>query len=185
VTEVTARLSSDAYRGHVRRFTIGLGVTVGALLAVGLAARPVAAAGDWAWPVVGPVIRGFDPPDSPYGSGHRGIDIAASIGTVVVAPAPGTVTFAGPVGGRLFLTIDHGGGLLSSDSFVSGLLVRKGEVVARGQAVARSGEGHAGEEIPHLHFGVRLGGAYVDPLDYLAPPSVSGYIRLAPLSDAA
>ena len=41
---------------------------------------PAAAAGDWAWPVVGPVIRGYDPPALPYGSGHRGIDIAAPIG---------------------------------------------------------------------------------------------------------
>jgi murein DD-endopeptidase MepM/ murein hydrolase activator NlpD len=185
VRAVTARLRSDAYRGSVRTFSRGFGVTVGALLFVGLAAAPAAAAGDWVWPLVGPIIVGYDPPDSPYGSGHRGIDIAAPVGTLVVAPAPGTVTFAGPVGGRLFVTIDHGGGLLSSDSFLSGLLVRKGDVVARGQAVARTGEGHAGEEVPHLHFGVRLDGAYADPLDYLAPPTVSGYIRLAPLPDAA
>lgn len=168
----------------MRTSSLRVGVAVGALLAVGLAAGPAAAAGDWVWPVVGPVIRGFDPPDSPYGSGHRGIDVAAPVGTFVVAPAPGTVTFAGPVGGQLFLTIDHGGGLLSSGSFLSEPLVRKGDLVARGQRVARSGEGHAGEEVPHLHFGVRLDGVYVNPMDYLAPPSVSGYIRLAPLSGA-
>jgi murein DD-endopeptidase MepM/ murein hydrolase activator NlpD len=76
---------------------------------VGLGVSPAVAAGTWTWPVEGPVIRGFDPPDSPYGSGHRGIDIAAPAGSVAVAPAYGTVAFAGPVGGRLFLTIDHGG----------------------------------------------------------------------------
>jgi murein DD-endopeptidase MepM/ murein hydrolase activator NlpD len=48
-----------------------------------------AGAGGWTWPVVGPVIQAFDPPDTPYGSGHRGIDIAAEVGTTIVAPAMG------------------------------------------------------------------------------------------------
>lgn len=61
--------------------------------------RPAAADGTWLWPVVGPITRGFDPPDSPYGSGHRGIDIATDAGTIVLAPASGTVKFAGPIGG--------------------------------------------------------------------------------------
>ncbi|HET7928822.1 MAG TPA: M23 family peptidase, partial [Actinomycetota bacterium] len=39
---------------------------------------PVPQAGTWAWPVQGPVIRGFDPPDTPFGAGHRGIDIAVA-----------------------------------------------------------------------------------------------------------
>jgi murein DD-endopeptidase MepM/ murein hydrolase activator NlpD len=64
---------------------------------------------DWAWPVVGPVIRGFDPPSTPFGAGHRGIDIAAPMGTPVLASAPGLVTFAGEVAGHLFVTVDHGG----------------------------------------------------------------------------
>ena len=83
------------------------------------AVASASAAGTWAWPVSGPVIRGFDPPDSPYGSGHRGIDIAAPAGSVVLAPADGRVAFAGPVGGRLFLTIDHSGGLESTYSWVA------------------------------------------------------------------
>src|SRR5438045_9674558 len=99
-------------------------------------AASVASAGGWTWPVVGPVIQTFDPPDTPYGSGHRGIDIAASVGTTVVAPADGTVTFAGPVGGYLFLTIDHGGGLSSTYSWLSAQLVRKGDRVLQGQPVA-------------------------------------------------
>ena len=87
--------------------------------------------------MTGPVIRAFDPPDSPYGSGHRGIDIAAPAGSVVLAPADGRVAFAGPVGGRLFLTIDHSGGLESTYSWVASLDVRKGDLVQRGQPVAR------------------------------------------------
>src|SRR5215470_806031 len=82
-------------------------------------ARGAMATTGWTWPVVGPVIRGFDLPDDPYGSGHRGIDIAVSVGTTIVAPADGAVSFAGPVGGRLFLTIDHGGGLSSTYSWLT------------------------------------------------------------------
>lgn len=131
---------------------------------------------------MGPVTRAFDPPSSPFGSGHRGIDIAASVATPVVAAASGVVTFAGPVGGRLFLTIDHGGGLESTYSFLDAVVARKGTVVAQGQVVARSGAGHAGSTTPHLHFGVRLLDAYVDPLDYLGPVEVWRFIRLAPLA---
>ena len=65
-----------------------------------------AASGTWVWPVTGPVIRGFDPPDDPYGAGHRGIDIAAPVGTPVLAAEAGTVTFGGKVGGQLFVSVE-------------------------------------------------------------------------------
>ena len=158
------------------------------MLAVALTVlvAPAASAGvPWVWPVTGPIVRGYDPPDSPYGSGHRGIDIAAAIGTVVVAPDAGVVTFAGKVGGRLFLTVDHGAGVLSTCSWLTSLLVRKGDRVVRGQPVATTDWGHADLTTPHLHLGVRLDGAYVDPLAYLGSPPVSALIRLAPLDEAA
>ena len=132
--------------------------------------------------MVGPVIRGFDLPDDPYGSGHRGIDIAASVGTTIVAPADGIVSFAGPVGGRLFLTIDHGGGLASTFSWLTANIVKKGDVVIRGQPVALTGWGHPGATVPHLHFGVKLNGAYVDPMEYLGPVSLAAFVRLAPIT---
>ncbi|MGE5227963.1 MAG: murein hydrolase activator EnvC family protein [Planctomycetaceae bacterium] len=140
-----------------------------------------AAAADWAWPVSGPVIRGFDPPDSPYGAGHRGIDIATAVGTLIVAPAPGTVSFAGPVGGKLFLTIDHAGGVQSTYSWLTTVLVKKGAAVEAGTPIATTGWGHPDLTAPHLHFGVKLDDAYVDPMDYLGEVSVSGFIRLAPV----
>jgi murein DD-endopeptidase MepM/ murein hydrolase activator NlpD len=152
------------------------------LLVIAITPVPEALAdGDWAWPVTGPILRGFDPPDSPYGSGHRGIDIAASAGTVVLAPAEGVVSFAGPVGGRLFLTIDHGAGLESTYSWLDELLVHRGDPVARGMPIALSGWGHTGSLVPHLHMGAKLDDVYVDPLGYLGPLSVSGFVRLAPL----
>ncbi len=146
-----------------------------------LLAAPARASGTWSWPVSGPVIRPFDPPTSPYGAGHRGIDVAAAVGSPVVAAAPGVVSFAGPVGGQLFVSVDHGGGVVSSYSFLSAVGVRRGDAVAQGQDVGRSGQGHAGITPTHLHFGVRVDGEYVDPLSFLAPPSLVGLIRLAPL----
>jgi murein DD-endopeptidase MepM/ murein hydrolase activator NlpD len=141
-----------------------------------------AASVGWPWPVVGPVLRGFEPPTSPYGPGHRGIDIAVPIGTTVRAPATGLVSFAGYVGGELFVTLDHGGGLETTYSWLSERLVRKGDVISAGQPIALSGTGHPGSTIPHLHFGVKLDDTYVDPMDYLSPGSVVDLIRLAPIS---
>jgi murein DD-endopeptidase MepM/ murein hydrolase activator NlpD len=148
---------------------------------IGAAIAPALPFGTWVWPVDGPVIRGFDPPDTPYGTGHRGIDIAAVPGTMIVAPGPGIVSFAGKVGGELFITIDHGGQLSSTCSWVSSSAVRKGETVSAGQPIGTTGAGHPGSTVPHLHFGVRLAGVYVDPLDYLAPRGVQGLIRLVPI----
>ncbi|HEY8019141.1 MAG TPA: M23 family metallopeptidase [Actinomycetota bacterium] len=147
-------------------------------------AGPAPAAGLWTWPVAGPILRAFDPPDDPYGSGHRGIDVGTAVGTAVVSPAAGVVTFAGKVGGQLFLTIAHGGALQSTASWLTDVLVRKGDTVAEGQVVAHTGWGHAVDPSPHLHFSVRLDGVYVDPLDYLAPMDVSALIHLAPLGAA-
>jgi murein DD-endopeptidase MepM/ murein hydrolase activator NlpD len=159
-----------------------LSLVVGAALHAPLLAAPAAPAeGTWLWPVRGPVIEAFDPPETPFGSGHRGIDIAVSFGTTVVAPDAATVAFAGKVGGHLFVTLDHGAGLTSTYSWVSAALVRRNDVVAAGAPIALSGQGHPGSTIPHLHFGVRLDGVYLDPLDFLGPADVSAFIRLAPL----
>jgi murein DD-endopeptidase MepM/ murein hydrolase activator NlpD len=137
-------------------------------------------AADWRWPVIGPVIDPYDPPETPFGAGHRGIDIAAGVGTPIVAPAAATVAFAGKVGGQLFVTLDHGGGLESTYSWLSSILVAKRDVVAAGQPIALTGGGHPGSSVPHLHLGVKLNDAYQDPMAYLGAISVSSFIRLAP-----
>jgi murein DD-endopeptidase MepM/ murein hydrolase activator NlpD len=160
------------------RSRVILPLVVGATL---IAATVANAAGTWTWPVHGPVIGAYEPPETPFGAGHRGIDIAVPVGTVVVAAEAGVVAFAGPVGGHLFVTLDHGGGLTSTYSWLSSILVRRGDVVVRGAPIAHSGWGHPGSAIPHVHVGVRIGEVYQDPLDFLGPPSVSDYIRLAPL----
>jgi murein DD-endopeptidase MepM/ murein hydrolase activator NlpD len=174
-------------RGYVRRW-LAASATGSLVLVVSLCVQLAGvarsdAAGTFAWPVTGPVIRGFEGPATPYSAGHRGIDIAAEVGTPIQAPDAGVVTFAGRVAGSLFLTIDHGAGIRTSYSLLSGLAVSKGAIVSRGQLVAFTGHGHPDVDVPHLHFGIRLNGVYVDPLDYLEPASVVDLIRLAPLSE--
>jgi murein DD-endopeptidase MepM/ murein hydrolase activator NlpD len=148
------------------------------------ATGPASAAGTWTWPVRGPIVRGFEAPASPYGAGHRGIDIAAPAGTPAVAPAAGVVSFAGRVAGQLFVSIDHGAGLVSTASYLAATLVAEGDPVLAGQPIGSTGAGHPGAALEHLHFGVRLGGIYVDPLDYLAPVSLVGILWLAPIAPA-
>jgi murein DD-endopeptidase MepM/ murein hydrolase activator NlpD len=114
-------------------------------------------------PVDGPISRHFEAPSTPYSAGHRGIDFTTAFGSPVVASASGTVTFAGQVGGSLFVSVDHPGGLRTTYSFLSAVLVKKGQIVAQGAIVARSGLGHAAQDPPHLHFGIRSGDAYLDP----------------------
>jgi murein DD-endopeptidase MepM/ murein hydrolase activator NlpD len=144
-------------------------------------ARVAAAEGRFGWPARGPVIRGFEAPGSPFGPGHRGIDIAVPFGTPVLAPAEGVVTFAGWVAGSRFVTIDHGDGIRTTSSWLSDVGVQRGDPIAEGEVVGRSGHGHVEVATPHLHFGVRIHGEYVDPMLLLGPLSVVGLIRLAPL----
>ena len=154
----------------------------------GIAASPAAAfaapAQSWPWPVSGPIIRGFEVPSSPYAAGHRGIDIAVPYGSDVRSPAAGVVKFAGRIGGGTFVSIDHGGGLESTYSWVAASLVNKGDAVAGGGRIALSGDGHPGADVPHLHFGVKRDGFYVDPLTLLAAPDVVDAIHLAPIAPA-
>jgi len=141
--------------------------------------------GSWTWPIEGRVVRGFVPPATPFSAGHRGIDIAAAFGTPVRAPADGVVTFAGFVAGELFVTVDHGDGYRSTDSWLGQALVKKGQTVKRGDVVALSGRGDPKVSEENLMFSVRIGGTYVDPLTVLAPQSVVELIRLAPLTGSS
>jgi murein DD-endopeptidase MepM/ murein hydrolase activator NlpD len=138
--------------------------------------------GSYAWPVEGPVIRGFVLPQGPYGSGHRGIDIAIAFGTPVHAANDGVVAFAGSVGGSLYVSIDHPDGVRTTYSWLSALGVRKGQSVARGDIVGATGHGHPELPVPHLHFGARMGSTYIDPMMLLDGGSVVDLIRLAPLA---
>ncbi|MHA7273868.1 murein hydrolase activator EnvC family protein [Arthrobacter sp. TMT4-20] len=124
----------------------------------------------WGWPLTPTpvVLRHFDPPAQRWLPGHRGVDLAAADGAVVLSPAPGRVVFAGWVVDRPVLTIDHGGGLLSSFEPVAALLDR-GEAVEEGQTLGTVASLTAGSHCPAgcVHWGVRLRGEYVNPLNYV------------------
>ncbi len=138
--------------------------------------------GSYTWPVAGPVIRSFLPPDDPYGPGHRGIDIAVPFGSPVHAANDGVVAFAGYVGGSLFVSIDHPDGVRTTYSWLSAVSVRKGQIVRAGDVIASTGHGHPEVPTPHLHFGARIGSTYIDPMMLLGGATVVDLIRLAPLS---
>lgn len=135
----------------------------------------------YAWPVRGPVIRPFEPPSGPFGPGHRGIDIGASFGTPVMAAQDGVVAFAGWIAGSLFVSIDHADGVRTTYSWLSDVVVKKGQKVKRGDVIGRSGHGHPELSAPHLHFGARIGDVYIDPMLLLERESVAGLIHLAPI----
>jgi murein DD-endopeptidase MepM/ murein hydrolase activator NlpD len=99
----------------------------------------------------------------------------------VVAPAAGTVRFAGRIAGALFASIDHEHRLQSTYSWLASVDVQRGDRVFAGERIATSGPGHPGSAPTHLHFGVKLDGAYIDPLTVLQPPPIAGLIQLAPL----
>ena len=165
-----------------------------ALAVAGLALLPRAsvaraagppAYGTYTWPVVGPVIRGFEPPPNPYAPGHRGIDIGAPFGSDMVAAQDGTVAFSGWVGGSLFISIDHADGVRTTYSWISASVVRKGQPVDRGELIGSTGHGHPDIDTPHLHFGARIGSTYIDPMLLLEGADLVGVIHLAPLSGSS
>jgi murein DD-endopeptidase MepM/ murein hydrolase activator NlpD len=149
-------------------------------VAVPGAAAPLVPAAAWAAPVAGElrVGRPFEPPPHPYGAGHRGVDLAAPPGAPVLAAGDGVVAFAGMVAGRPVVSVDHAGGLRTTYEPVQPS-VGAGARVTRGSPLGTLLAGHAGCPAPAcLHWGVRRGEIYLDPLLLLRPPRV----RLLPLA---
>ena len=119
-------------------------------------------------PAYGKVTSGFGRRPGFWGilATHTGIDISLPIGTVVVATADGTVTFAGARSGYGYtVEIQHADGLLTLYGHLSRHLVKPGDRIAQGQAVALSGNSGISTG-PHLHYEVRLNGIAVDPARY-------------------
>jgi len=115
-----------------------------------------------------------DPTGSPFGlrrvlngipkSPHAGVDFRSPRGTEVHAPAPGRVVLADDLyyTGRTVI-LDHGGGLFSLYAHLDDIAVQAQAEVARGTVLGRVGSSGRSTG-PHLHWGVRLLGARVDPL---------------------
>lgn len=157
-----------------RRRLVALGILLLTLGAGPLAAEARDDADDsvqtsarWEYPLAdGEVIRAFEAPAHEYAPGHRGIDLRSGGDDLVLAPAAGTIAFAGPVAGRPVVTIDHGGGLVSSLEPVETTLTPGSAVVGGDPIGALSPAGHTGPGT--LHLGARLDGVYINPLLLLA-----------------
>lgn len=98
---------------------------------------------------------------------HYGVDIAASPGAPVLAPADGVVTRAsrqGGLGKAVFLS--HGYGLATRYGHLSEIAVKPGQRVRRGDVIGQVGSTGRSTGY-HLHYEVHLDGKAVDPLGYL------------------
>ncbi|MFJ4613820.1 peptidoglycan DD-metalloendopeptidase family protein [Streptomyces griseus] len=139
------------------------------------------------WPLAGrpAVLRGWEPPAGPYGPGHRGADLAAGPGARVLAAADGRVSFAGRVAARGVVAVEVGGSgspPLRTTYEPVRALVEEGVSVRAGQPVGvlEDGPFHCDEGC--LHWGLRRGDAYLDPLSLLPPALLrKGPSRLLPV----
>ncbi len=123
--------------------------------------------------------RPFEPPPHPYAAGHRGVDLLGTSGAVIMAAGDGVVAFAGRVAGRPVVSVDHAAGLRTTYEPVEAS-VAAGHAVTRGSPLGVLVAGHAGCPVEAcLHWGVRRGEAYLDPLGLLRLPEV----RLLPWRD--
>lgn len=127
------------------------------------------------WPTPGyrRITSKFGPRTAPTAgasSMHKGIDIATPIGTTVIAPWDGKVVVANthPTGG-IQLVIQHDNGKRTGYAHLSSRLVDVGDVVKRGQAIARTGSTGASTG-PHLHFSMRPTSTadHIDPTPHIA-----------------
>jgi murein DD-endopeptidase MepM/ murein hydrolase activator NlpD len=141
-------------------------IVIGVLLALSSPPSTADASARWQWPIASPhaIVRPYLAPSTSYSAGHRGIDISAASSVDIRAPADGVIHFSGYVVDRPVISIDHGGGVISSFEPASSTL-RAGDRVTAGQVIAQVQPGHCSS--PCLHFGVRIGGAYVSPLLFL------------------
>ncbi len=128
-------------------------------------------------PVDAPITQTFAAPSSAFGPGHRGLDYGIPEGSEVRAAGDGVVVFAGLVAGNEAVTIDHGGGLVTTYSILGAIDVATGDSVRAGQPIGRVGSAHHGGDAG-LHFGVKLDDGYVDPQDHLVAIDTSRAVHL-------
>lgn len=118
-------------------------------------------------PVPGSLIDPYRPPADRWDPGHRGVDLRAVAGEVVVAAATGTVTYAGVLAGRGVVVVDHGTVRTTYEPVDATVSV--GDTVSVGTPIGRIGfGGHCSGAC--LHWGLRSGESYLDPYLILRVP---------------
>lgn len=124
--------------------------------------------GSGAWAV--PIAPGSYAFTQPFYPGHSGIDLAASIGTSVLAADSGVVIFSGWVdaswGYGVLIVLDHGNGWTSYYAHLSSAGVGCGAFVSKGGFIGSVGT-TGNSSGPHLHFELRFNHTAVDPVGYM------------------
>lgn len=147
------------------------------LLVLALALSPAAdPVGVWPLQPEPVVVAYFDPPATPYGSGHRGVDLAGEPGQEVHAALAGTVTYAGLLAGRGVVVVSHGMTRTTYEPVRASVEV--GDAVPQGSVIGRL-ELTGSHCFPRacLHWGWLAGETYLDPLRLVG----AGPVRLLPL----
>jgi murein DD-endopeptidase MepM/ murein hydrolase activator NlpD len=126
------------------------------------------------WPVQGRIIERYG--TGPSGTHNDGINIAARAGEAVRAADAGTVAYAGNElrGYGNLVLIKHPGGYMTAYAHNAQLLVRRGDVVKRGQEIAKAGSTGT-VDTPQVHFEIRKGSRAIDPVGLL--PSIQASAR--------
>jgi murein DD-endopeptidase MepM/ murein hydrolase activator NlpD len=122
------------------------------------------------WPVEGQITGSFGERIDPFngeGAFHSGVDISAIVGSPVIAPADGTVTFADFLGGYgRAVVLDHAHGITTRYGHLSSFAVAAGQYVHRGDTIGYVGLSGRSTG-PHLHYEVRINETPVNPYKYL------------------
>lgn len=164
--------SLEQLSGQIEKKTSHLSVLEGVMIDRELRA----AASPIGWPVQGGwVSSAFGMRADPFTgqtSSHDGVDIAIGLGSPIKALSRGVVTYAGEKLGRegygLIVEINHGNGFATRYAHLRQVLVKAGERVEKGQAVALVGSSGRSTG-PHLHFEVLRDGRTVNPQPFLRP----------------
>ncbi|MGY2875433.1 murein DD-endopeptidase MepM/ murein hydrolase activator NlpD [Marmoricola sp. URHA0025 HA25] len=152
------------------------------LLLAAMAAAPGEARAEATGPAVWPldpapaVVRRFDPPDTAWGAGHRGVDLLGRPGQEVRTALAGTVTFAGTLAGRGVVVVSHGATRTTYEPVDATVAV--GDTLPTGGPIGilQTGLSHCFPQTC-LHWGLLRGETYLDPLSLLGHAPV----RLLPL----
>ena len=156
-------------RVHGRRSLVVVAVVLAALVSLawptGAAGVPVDPGPVGVWPLqpAPPVVQAFDPPDSTWGPGHRGVDLGGTVGQVVRTALAGRVAFAARLAARGVVVVDHGSTRTTYEPVSASVHV--GDVLARGQPIGTL-ELAGSHCFPRacLHWGWKRGSTYLDPL---------------------
>ncbi|WP_432478981.1 M23 family metallopeptidase [Nocardioides sp. GXQ0305] len=129
------------------------------------------------WPLEPPeVVAGFDPPETTWGAGHRGVDLAGRPGQPVRTALAGRIAFVGTIAGRPVVTVSHGDTRTTYEPVTTSL--PRGTRVAAGSVIGSLGvTGSHCFPAACLHWGWLRGETYLDPLRLVG----GGPVRLLPL----